>query len=75
VSLSHGHRKSKTRPEPFDLAQDKLVKDLVLLNHPVRPRQHIRRNRHADLLGGFQIDDELELCRLLHGQIGGLGAF
>ena len=23
---------------------------------PVRPRQHIRRYREADLLGGFQVD-------------------
>ena len=38
-------------------------------------RQHLRRNRQADLLGGFQIDDQLELRRLLDGQIGGLGAF
>ena len=28
------------------------------LNHFVRPRQHIRRNRQPNLLGGFQIDDE-----------------
>src|SRR6266576_6739399 len=27
----------------------------------VRPRQHIRRNFQADLLRGFQIDDELKL--------------
>ena len=45
------------------------------LDHFVRSRQHVRRNRQADLLGGFEIDDELELRRLLHGQVGGLGAF
>ena len=39
-------------------------------DHFVRSRQHIRRNRQADLLSRFQIDDELELRRLLHGQIG-----
>ena len=33
------------------------------------------RNRHADLLGGLEIDDELELRRLLDGNVGGLGAF
>ena len=32
-----------------------------LLNDFIRPRQHIRRNRQADLLGGFQIYDEIEL--------------
>jgi len=36
-----------------------------LLDHPIRPRQHIRRNRQADLFGRFEIDDELELFRLL----------
>ena len=46
-----------------------------LLNHFIRPRQHIRRNRQTDLLCRFEIDDELELRRLLHGQVGGLGAF
>jgi hypothetical protein len=30
---------------------------------PVRSRQHIRRNRQADLLGGFQIDHKLEPMR------------
>ena len=44
-------------------------------DHLTRPRQHIRRNRNADLFSGFQIDDELELLRLLYGQVGGLGAF
>jgi hypothetical protein len=37
---------------------------LALLDHLVRPRQHVWRDRETDLLGGFQIDHELELCRL-----------
>ena len=41
----------------------------------VRPHQHIRRNRQADLLGCFQIDDEIELSRSFNGKIAGLGAF
>ena len=41
----------------------------------VRPPQHVRRNREADLLGSFQIDDELELRRSLDRQIGWLSAF
>jgi hypothetical protein len=45
------------------------------LDHFVRPRQHVRRNRHADLLRCLEIDDELEILRLLHGKIGRLGAF
>ena len=46
-----------------------------LLNDLVRSRQHVRWNRQADLLGRFQIDDELKLRWLLHRQIGGLGTF
>ena len=46
-----------------------------LLDHPVRPYRHIRRNRHADLLRGFQINHELKVCRLLHREIDGLGTF
>src|SRR5262245_62839784 len=40
---------------------------LPSLDHLIRPRQHIRRNRQADLFGGLEIDDELELGRLFHG--------
>ena len=47
----------------------------MLLNHPIRPLQHIRRDRQADLLRRLQVDDEFELRRLLHRQIGGLRAF
>src|SRR6266540_1977014 len=50
-------------------------KNLKSLNHLVRSHQHVRRNRQADLLSRRQIDDELELLRLLHRQTGGLGAF
>src|SRR6266566_696247 len=31
--------------------------------------QHGLRNRQPDRLGGFEIDDQLELRRLLHGQV------
>ena len=41
----------------------------------VRPRQHIRWNRQADLLGGFEIDDELEFYWLLYRKISRLGTF
>jgi hypothetical protein len=44
-------------------------------DHFIRARQHVRRNCQADLLCSFQIDDELELGRLLDGQISGLCAF
>jgi hypothetical protein len=35
----------------------------------------VRRDRQADLLGRFEIDDELELHWLLHGKISRLRAF
>src|SRR5215475_10692838 len=44
-------------------------------DHPVRPRQHVRRNCEADLLRSFQIDYKLKLRRLLHWQISWLRAF
>src|SRR5215471_13915060 len=52
------------------LSQSKLFS----LNHLIRPRQHVGRNRKADLLCGLEVDDQLELGRLLHRQIGGLSS-
>src|ERR1044071_7894703 len=40
------------------------------LDHSIRSRQHVWWNRKADLLGGFQIDHQLELSRLFHWQVG-----
>ena len=45
-----------------------------ILDYLISPQQHIRRNRQAYLFGCFQIDHQLKLLRLLHRQIGGLGA-
>src|SRR5262249_32062618 len=42
---------------------------LRLSNDSVRPRQHIRRYRKADLLRSLKVDDELKLRRLLHRKI------
>ena len=44
------------------------------LDQPTRPGEHLRRNRQADLLGRLEIDDKLELLRLLH-RSGLLGTF
>jgi hypothetical protein len=44
------------------------------LDHLVRPRQHIRRNRKTDLLRCLEIDHQLELHWLLYRKISGLGA-
>ena len=46
-----------------------------LLNDFIRPRQHIRRNRQADLLGRFQIDDESNLRGCSTGRSAGLAPF
>src|SRR5258706_8513312 len=46
----------------------------LLSDNFIRSRQHIGRDRQADLFGGFQVDDELELGRLFDGEIGGRGA-
>src|SRR4030095_8848303 len=44
-------------------------------NHPIRSRQHIRRNREVYLLSCFQVDDELEFLRLLDWEVGGFSTF
>ena len=49
--------------------------DFLSFDHSIRPCQDIRRNRQADLFSGFEIDNELELLRLLDGEVGRLGAF
>src|SRR5262245_34130233 len=48
---------------------------LLLLDHFISSRKHVRRNRQTDLLCCLQIDDELKLLWLLHGKIGRLSAF
>ena len=59
----------------FLLTVDRLNAGTMSLDYSVRSHQHIRRDRQADLLRRFQIDDELKLHRLLHRDIRGLGAF
>src|SRR6266478_1512007 len=44
-------------------------------DHFVRPRQHVRRDREANLFRRLEIDDELELHRLFHWQVGRLAPF
>src|SRR5262249_62360075 len=40
---------------------------------PIRPVHHRLRNRETDLLGRFEVDNQLELCWLFNGEVGGLG--
>ena len=46
-----------------------------LLDHLIRSRQHIGRDRQTNLLGRFEIDDQLELFRLLDREVRRFGAF
>ncbi len=43
-------------------------------NNLIRPQQQRRRDRKAESLRGFEIDDQLELRGLLDGEVGGPGA-
>jgi len=56
--------------QPVFPPRDRIALLLTIHSLPddfIRPDQHIRRNRQTDLLGRLQIDDELELHRLLDG--------
>src|SRR6185369_2298985 len=44
------------------------------LNQLICPPQQRRRDRQAERLGGLEVDDQLELRRLLYGEIGGFRA-
>ena len=46
-----------------------------LLDDVVRPQEQRLRDRQAQRLGGLEIDDQLELGRLLDGEIGSLRSF
>jgi hypothetical protein len=45
----------------------------ALLGDLVRPLQQRLRDCEAERLRGLEVDDQLELRRLLHGQVAGLG--
>src|SRR5262245_26120128 len=59
----------------FSLDRKSAIEKLSLLDDPIRLREHLRRNRQADLLGRLEIDDQLELRRLLDRNIARLGTF
>jgi hypothetical protein len=44
------------------------------LNHFVAAHEERLRDREPERLRGLEVDDQLELGRLLHGQVGGSGA-
>ena len=41
----------------------------LLFDDLVRPEQHVRRNREADLLRRLEIDDKVDLINPLHWQV------
>jgi hypothetical protein len=47
----------------------------LLFDHLVCSGKQRRRHRKAEALGNFEVDDELEFCRLRDGQIGWFLAF
>src|SRR5688572_1651298 len=59
-------------PEWLKEGQTKLA--VVSFYDSIRPRQHVWRNRQADLLGGFEIDHQFKFRRLLHRQLSRLGS-
>ena len=46
-----------------------------LLDHLIGQEEQRGGYRQPERLGGLEVDDQLELQRLLHGQLRGLGAF
>jgi hypothetical protein len=63
------------QPQQVQFNPESLLSVSPSLDHPVRPRQHVARNRQADLLRRFQVDHKFELRRLLHREVSGLGTF
>ena len=45
-----------------------------LSDHLIRLEQECRGEREPERLGSLEVEDQLELGRLLHGQVAGLGA-
>ena len=47
----------------------------LLLDHFIRQKQERRGKRHAESLGRLEVQDQLELHRLLYRQVGRLSTF
>ena len=41
----------------------------AFLNHPIRPPQHVGRNRETDLLGRLEVNHKLKFRRLLDRKV------
>ena len=65
----------KLNPLRLERLNNCLIGSMILRispNHPVRSCQNSRRNCETDLLGGFQVDDQLEFNRLFDRESGWL---
>src|SRR5262250_3252841 len=80
--LSSGHGS----PSPPNATAQRLVRRTLLLAAPLMGQHTLLdhlvgalyeglRNREAEGLGGLQVDHQLELAGLLHGEVAGPGAF
>src|SRR5437870_4324574 len=72
TSVEDGWRESSRRELPGGAGREGRA---WLFDHLIRPQKHRLRDFHAERLGGLHVDDQLKLGRLLHWEIGGLGAF
>src|SRR5262249_15896348 len=68
ASPSHARPSRRCSQKLAALVEHRLSADLV------RPPEHRWRDRQVERLGGLEIDDQLELRRLLDGQVGGFSA-
>src|ERR1044071_3379114 len=74
VARSREHAMRNSLPI-FDFRTALLLTLHPLPNYSVGSSQNVWRDREVDLLGRLQIDHELELCRLLYGELGRFCAF
>src|SRR5258705_2250754 len=63
-------RKADIRRDEGDVRFVPLPEVAILLDHLVGTEEERGRNDNTERLGGLEADDELELRRLLHRQIG-----
>ena len=70
-------RTARSRPSsvPLNSPESGRPKARPSPNHLVSPHQDRLGNSDAEGFGGLQVDDKLELGRLLDGQVAGLGPF
>src|SRR3977135_1363720 len=79
-SPGSSHQALRPNPPAMDSPEDAAPGVLIvpsppsLLDHLIRSLQQRRRDRQAEGFGGLEVDNKLELGRLLHGEVRGLGA-